>query len=568
MKKKIFFLAPAAALGFGAILGSGGAIAEEIEPTYIDVTQAGAGSTATFEDCVKNVQENEVCRLTENVIIDGFMIDKSDAAINVDLNDHAVNTGSITLKHGNLNIIGSGEVVNHSDTLPLFVLNGGSHTDENYSVLSIGGGVNLTSSKQSAIDIVGQDDGHGNYRAYGTVVNLAGHINALNGIEIFNVGRSTHGGILPKINIYKDASITATENAILAQGVGSWAIDTAKLETTGKDESAVEIHEGDFIFKDTTITASEGSVFEAVEGAGLQNASISIEGGEYLGLVNFYLEEDVPSQSTLNRFSINGGTFIAENLFNIGGHFNKTNFIESGIFMDWEPAYEDFVPVNGKFKDYTYTADKTILSISDVVNDEILTILPDGYTARIQRTNLTDRDSLASLDLLREKTRFGGEILPQRIDIEVLDDLSTQVYTLNEGVTLKVATEFPELPEGTTRSYYLISCHDSESGFCTEDRVNGVINDDVEYEDGYIIAHGLKEFSSFYIAYSDTTSETPTPTPTPAEEEDTPTTPTTGFEAQEAIERAATGTTSILATVLAGLSVMTLAGVKFFNKKH
>ena len=63
----------------------------------------------------------------------------------------------------------------------------------------------------------------------------------------------------------------------------------------------------------------------------------------------------------------------------------------------------------------------------------------------------------------------------------------------------------------------------------------------------------------------------PTPAPTPTPEPETPSTPATGYETtttEEAIEKATTGTVSILATVLAGLAIASLAGIKIFSKKH
>lgn len=595
MGKKFLFLAPAAALGFGAILGgASGASATE-----------GITDGAALRTCLQSTVQ-ETCSLGGDVTLDAtshthhgsstynWYTDlsveiKNGHSVKLDLNGHKLTANiPINIGKGNLNVVNGSETegaINftanrthlrtneggtpqYTDIKPQFTLAGSSNSnDANYSVLSLGNNIAVSNVDNETI-LMDSDAGSADH-FHGMVANINGtKITTPKAININARPAGTHDYTkgIPAINI-SNATINTTNETFTVDEDSIWNVKDTTVESESDvfkmSKGTVSISvEGDGT--KISSTGNDDAIFD-VNQFDYSQVSIEISDGVFQSADAFYRETFSAANRQTSKLAINGGTFTANDLFDVydAGRsypsFIETHkgFIKGGTWgSEWDENDNVFV-ASGYLKDF----DESLGEFSNVmtVTKPSVEDLPEGWTIDLSRRVINDTEVLK---YILEKAGVQGIALNQYLEAYLFDATGVQQSELpdgSEGITLRISgfDGIPEKQDGATRKYYIVSMHYNEGGepeiYATETTY--------DEETGEVVLPNLTKFSNFFIAYADTVNPTP-------EEETAPTSPESGFLTKKALERAATGTTSLLAIVLSGLSIAAFAGMKFFGKKQ
>lgn len=592
MNKKILFAAPAIALGMGGLIS---------DNTFAQEVSKGA----ELRNCISNVSpENNTCTLTQDftitsttnpIIIDG------DREVVIDLAGHTLTSNvPFEIISGNLSIIGEGSVVTgdnfevtRSDGTinSLFYVTGSdSSTEGIYSHLTIGEGVVASTNGVYGVRMNASNE---NTR-YGQQLDLYGTINAFTA-GIYINGRDNVVNNAPMINIYDNASIEAGGIGIQSTAYAHFDISQAKIQA---GNVGIYMENGDFFLSGTNVeaTAPDGVVISVGETKfeSSDNASLVINGGRYAasGENSVFFQEDKGSSNEgfgpyrlLGNLAIQDGTFVADDLFNIGNdHYDAfvekhSGAITGGTFSDWNEYNLDAdLVANGYIKDvdYTGTAEdfKTVMTVvkSSSPVSELSNYKFDLSLHYLFGDYLEEANSLLARAQAKGMVGEGFEVLPEALTAYVYDTDGTQITELNDSeaiAELRVPMAMPELADNATRTIKVVSCHngdfdDNFAEVCGEEA--GEVNTFDAYYDtetGELVILNVNEFSSFIPVYKDEVKEAPF---VPAEEESTaPTTPETG--AETAAQASGVVASTLALCMLTGATIAAFIGRKLFRKK-
>lgn len=320
----------------------------------------------------------------------------------VDLNGHPLTMTSetgLTLDGTSLEFKGDGTITSVKNAPIITLLGSSDSSAQNYTVLTIGEGVTLTSNPKSgesisydsstAIRIGSSEDSQ-----YGVVVNIDGTVTAKN-FAVYLTGPTTAtGDNVPQINVSGTVRSTGGTTdytnyvcAIYAAGYGVWNISGTVEGGTG-----IELRAGILNVTGGTITATSGT-FSAdadaggttVVGAGIAlvqhttklDTEINISGGTIAGCYALY-EDDIQSNGTTNKsMSVTGGTFNGTTSDIFVGESDSAvigKFVTGGLFTADPASYvEDGYSVSYAGSQYRVMTPVTIA----------YTAVSGGYSATV-----------------------------------------------------------------------------------------------------------------------------------------------------------------------------------------
>lgn len=278
-------------------------------------------------DAISNAGPNDNITLISNVKLDNTI--EINKPVNINLNGNDITAPEIVflVQGGTLNLTGKGTIKETSPNYGAIMIKGSTNRDdESYSVVNVSKDVTLEG--WSGIFIT-----HNNNKSYGTKVNFAGTINAIDdtsggeGIGIYVNGNIKDKYNSPVVNIQDDAKITSTGNGLYFAGYGTYNINKADISGV---ESGIGIKSGILNIDGATITGTgpdETPTEGYNDGIKASGTSIQIESNNgYAGNIEINIDSGTFASNHSNviyeyigkgtnsqviALDISGGTFVS-----------------------------------------------------------------------------------------------------------------------------------------------------------------------------------------------------------------------------------------------------------------
>ena len=273
---------------------------------------------------------------------------------------------NISVLHGGLNITGSGKLYEELPWFaPVMLYGSDDPTDSNYTTVTVGEDVTLEGWAGLFIDLHNEhpDNAYGiTATVYGTLKSVkdtsgaGGHALYINGTI-----KATEGNV-PKITLNGATLTTELGNGIYLAGYAETTIIDSNITSTGKDSTGIEIRAGKLsISGDTRIEASIGDVEVTPNGNGSTTANVAIAiaqhttklpievtitGGTFIGgaaLNEMNPQNNEPEAIDQVEISIEGGNYVG-----IVNSEDVDGFVSDGNFSE---------PVNREYLDDTLNAE-------------------------------------------------------------------------------------------------------------------------------------------------------------------------------------------------------------------
>lgn len=279
-------------------------------------------------DAISNAGSNDIITLISNAKLDNSLEINKPVNINLNGNDITAPERVFLVQGGTLNLTGKGAIKEISPNYGAIVVKGSTNReDENYSVVNVSKDVTLEG--WSGIFIT-----HDNSKSYGTKVNFAGTINAVDdtsggeGIGIYVNGNIKDKYNSPVVSIQDGAKITSTGNGLYFAGYGTYNIneanisgvesgigikagilniDGATVTGTGPDETPTEGYNNGIKASGTSIQIESNNGYAG-------NIEINIDNGTFVSNHSNVLYEYIGkgTSSQVIALDVSGGTFVSD----------------------------------------------------------------------------------------------------------------------------------------------------------------------------------------------------------------------------------------------------------------
>ena len=257
---------------------------------------------------------------------------------------------NISVLHGGLNITGSGKLYEELPWFaPVMLYGSDDPTDSNYTAVTVGEDVTLEGWAGLFIDLHNEhpDNAYGiTATVYGTLKSVkdtsgaGGHALYINGTI-----KATEGNV-PRITLNGATLTTELGNGIYLAGYAETTIIDSNITSTGKDSTGIEIRAGKLsISGDTRIEASIGDVEVTPNGNGSTTANVAIAiaqhttklpievtitGGTFIGgaaLNEMNPQNNEPEAIDQVEISVEGGNYVGiVNSEDVDGFISGGNF--------------------------------------------------------------------------------------------------------------------------------------------------------------------------------------------------------------------------------------------------
>ena len=204
-------------------------------------------------DAISNARPNDTITLISNTKLDNTLEINKPININLNGNDITAPERVFLVQGGTLNLTGKGTIKETTPNYGAIMIKGSTNReDENYSVVNISKDVTLEG--WSGIFIT-----HDNKKSYGTKVDFAGTINAIDdtnggeGIGIYVNGNIKDKYNSPVVTIQDGAKISSTGNGLYFAGYGTYNINKADISGV---ESGIGIKAGILNIDGATVTGT------------------------------------------------------------------------------------------------------------------------------------------------------------------------------------------------------------------------------------------------------------------------------------------------------------------------
>lgn len=292
------------------------------------LAQVGDNYYDNLLDAISNAGPNDTITLISDSKLDNTLEINKTININLNGNDITAPERVFLVQGGTLNLTGKGTIKETSPNYGAIMVKGSTNRDdEKYSVVNISKDVTLEG--WSGIFIT-----HDNNKSYGTEVNFAGTINAVDdtegseGIGIYVNGNIKDKHNSPVVNIQDGAKITSTGNGLYIAGYGTYNINKANISGV---ESGIGVKSGILNIDGATITGTgpdetptqgyndgikaSGTSIQIESNNGYAgNIEINIDDGRFVSnhsnVIYEYIGKGTNSQ--VIALDVSGGTFISD----------------------------------------------------------------------------------------------------------------------------------------------------------------------------------------------------------------------------------------------------------------
>lgn len=279
-------------------------------------------------DAISNADQNDTITLISDAKLDNTLEINKTVNINLNGNDIMAPERVFLVQGGTLNLTGKGTIKETSPNYGAIMIKGSTNRDDqNYSVVNVSKDVNLEG--WSGIFIT-----HDNSKSYGTEVNFAGTINAVDdtnggeGIGIYVNGNIKDKYNSPVVNIKDGSKITSTGNGLYIAGYGTYNINKANISGV---ESGIGIKAGILNINGATVTGTgpdqtptegynngikaSGTSIQIESNNGYAgDIEINIDSGTFVSnhsnVIYEYIGKGTSSQ--VIALDVSGGTFVSD----------------------------------------------------------------------------------------------------------------------------------------------------------------------------------------------------------------------------------------------------------------
>ena len=327
-----------------------GIVADTSESTVAIIDNIAYDDLAT---ALEAAQDGDTVKLMKSTTNNTSVSISDGRVITLDMNGFNAGFSSkknISVFRGGLNITGSGKLYEESPWFaPVMIYGSKDSSDTDYTTVTVGEDVILEGWAGLFID---QHDSHPN-EAYGIVVDVYGTLKSVkdtseaggHALYINGTIKATEGNV-PKITLDGATLTTELGNGMYLAGYAETTIIDSSITSTGKDSTGIEIRAGKLsISGDTRIEASTGEVEVSSNGNGSTSANVAIAiaqhttklpievtvtGGTFIGgaaLNEMNPEENEPDAIDQVEISVEGGNYIGiVNSENVDGFVSDGNF--------------------------------------------------------------------------------------------------------------------------------------------------------------------------------------------------------------------------------------------------
>ena len=317
------------------------------------VAKVGDKYYSTLADAISAAQSGDTVKLMKSTTNNTSVSISDGRVITLDMNGFNAGFSSknnISVIHGGLNITGRGKLYEESPWFaPVMLYGSDNPTDSNYTTVTVGEDVTLEGWAGLFIDLHNEhpDNAYGiTATVYGTLKSVkdtsgaGGHALYINGTI-----KATEGNV-PKITLNGATLTTELGNGIYLAGYAETTIIDSNITSTGKDSTGIEIRAGKLsISGDTRIEASIGDVEVTPNGNGSTTANVAIAiaqhttklpievtitGGTFIGgaaLNEMNPQNNEPEAIDQVEISVEGGNYVGiVNSEDVDGFISGGNF--------------------------------------------------------------------------------------------------------------------------------------------------------------------------------------------------------------------------------------------------
>ena len=333
------------------------------------VAKVGDKYYSTLADAISAAQSGDTVTLMKSTTNNTSVSISDGRVITLDMNSFDAGFSSknnISVIHGGLNITGRGKLYEESPWFaPVMLYGSDNPTDSNYTTVTVGEDVILEGWAGLFIDL--HDDHPDN--AYGIAATVYGTLKSVkdtsgsggHALYINGTIKATEGNV-PKITLNGATLTTELGNGMYLAGYADTTIVDSSITSTGADSTGIEIRAGKLsISGDTKIEASTGKVEATPNGNGSTTANVAIAiaqhttklpievtvtGGTFIGgaaLNEMNPQNNEPEAIDRVEISIEGGNYVG-----IVNSEDVDGFVSDGNFSE---------PVNREYLDDTLNAE-------------------------------------------------------------------------------------------------------------------------------------------------------------------------------------------------------------------
>lgn len=389
--------------------GEGHYVVQTLDATNA-VAQVGESYYKTLAEAVNTANDGETVTLLKTTTGNGQILISDGRKLTLNMNGFDIGfakNGHINIKHGALDIIGSGKLYEEQPYFAPIMLYGSETDQADYTTVTVGKDVTLQGWSGLFIDY------NNAKKAYGVKATVYGTLNSVKDIEgagghaLYLQGMITDTtGNVPEIVLDGATLNTEDGNGMYLAGYAKTTITDSTIISNSEGSTGIEIRAGELEITNSTIIGGSGAYTGAPNGNGSTSFNVAlavaqhttklpikvtVHSGTFSANAAFIqANPEKNEQDAIDKVSVN----IEEGNFNgLVYSENKTGFITSGYFTSDPSEYlaGNKIAVESDKAEYNYMVSEITETPAEVVN-----AAPE---ANVSETITSDADKTAAQEI-------------------------------------------------------------------------------------------------------------------------------------------------------------------------